>query len=553
MVMGAVLDGPAFMLGASRAAKTATYQLLTSDRGATIDCTSGTYDITALASSVLGSGYHAAIYNSGSGTVTFNPAGTETVRSPAGTATTFALSQGQGIVVMTDGANWDIIASTGIAPSSGTVISGLTTSRIVDAASATTVETAAALSTDQSLTTTSTLTSKASGAAGIRLDHNSATGNFVGALEPMNLTATRRWRFADASLIMNGSTAGITTNILGKGTAVPGVMSDSTITDTGALITFGSATTQATNWAQTGATTGSTGTGSWSLNGDTTLAADKRLGIGSLSAAAMVNIGAAQTALSGASQHGYRTAMMGSSAATTRIVGFDSEQTTAAASFTTGDLVQFGAWQTLTLGAASTATRSIDLYTRARTIGTNNAGIYHGSATTGSFTGNWFIYNEAGTQCYLGTGPVYIGSAAAINTDEVFQALKSTSATNAVTPGLVAGANSTGTAAAGFGVSKLWTLESTTTNNTSAALEEVLWATATHASRKARRVFSIYDTAVRECMRMEADGSNPMIGFLGANAVARQTVTGSRGGNAALASLLTALATEGLITDSTTA
>jgi hypothetical protein len=35
--------------------------------------------------------------------------------------------------------------------------------------------------------------------------------------------------------------------------------------------------------------------------------------------------------------------------------------------------------------------------------------------------------------------------------------------------------------------------------------------------------------------------------------VAKQTVTGSRGGNAALASMLTALATLGLIVDSSTA
>jgi hypothetical protein len=41
------------------------------------------------------------------------------------------------------------------------------------------------------------------------------------------------------------------------------------------------------------------------------------------------------------------------------------------------------------------------------------------------------------------------------------------------------------------------------------------------------------------------------IGFYGATRVAKQTVTGSRGANAALASLLTALATLGLITDST--
>ena len=43
------------------------------------------------------------------------------------------------------------------------------------------------------------------------------------------------------------------------------------------------------------------------------------------------------------------------------------------------------------------------------------------------------------------------------------------------------------------------------------------------------------------------------LGFYNASAVTKQTVSGSRGGNAALASLLTALASLGLITDSTTA
>ena len=43
------------------------------------------------------------------------------------------------------------------------------------------------------------------------------------------------------------------------------------------------------------------------------------------------------------------------------------------------------------------------------------------------------------------------------------------------------------------------------------------------------------------------------VGFNGTNPIAKPTVTGSRGGNAALASLLTALANYGLITDSTSA
>lgn len=48
-------------------------------------------------------------------------------------------------------------------------------------------------------------------------------------------------------------------------------------------------------------------------------------------------------------------------------------------------------------------------------------------------------------------------------------------------------------------------------------------------------------------MTFKSDGS---VGFFGAGGVTRPTVTGSRGGNAALASLLTALSQLGLITDS---
>jgi hypothetical protein len=49
------------------------------------------------------------------------------------------------------------------------------------------------------------------------------------------------------------------------------------------------------------------------------------------------------------------------------------------------------------------------------------------------------------------------------------------------------------------------------------------WVTSTHASRKARVVHNVYDTAAREAMRMEASGTAAMIGFLGASAIARPT------------------------------
>lgn len=59
-----------------------------------------------------------------------------------------------------------------------------------------------------------------------------------------------------------------------------------------------------------------------------------------------------------------------------------------------------------------------------------------------------------------------------------------------------------------------------------------------------------------ENARFDASGNfklSAQVGFNGTTPIAKPTVTGSRGGNAALASLLTALANYGLITDSTTA
>lgn len=57
----------------------------------------------------------------------------------------------------------------------------------------------------------------------------------------------------------------------------------------------------------------------------------------------------------------------------------------------------------------------------------------------------------------------------------------------------------------------------------------------------------------REGVRAGSDGAQPLVGFFGTAPVAKGAITGSRGGNAALASLLTYLASLGLITDSSTA
>lgn len=60
------------------------------------------------------------------------------------------------------------------------------------------------------------------------------------------------------------------------------------------------------------------------------------------------------------------------------------------------------------------------------------------------------------------------------------------------------------------------------------------------------------DTA-RLGLRIQDNGAASLVGFHGATPIAKQAVTGSRGGNAALADLLTKLAAKGLITDSTSA
>jgi len=96
-------------------------------------------------------------------------------------------------------------------------------------------------------------------------------------------------------------------------------------------------------------------------------------------------------------------------------------------------------------------------------------------------------------------------------------------------------------------------LKSSTTSEQVAALISWLWYEATHATRKADLVLSAYDTAAREGLRIRGAGSAAALGFFGVAPATRPDVTGSRGGNAALASLLTALATLGLITDSSSA
>ncbi len=105
----------------------------------------------------------------------------------------------------------------------------------------------------------------------------------------------------------------------------------------------------------------------------------------------------------------------------------------------------------------------------------------------------------------------------------VVSAILTDAGTTNVAKGLRATHNTSGTPAAGFGTSIEFRLQSTTTADTTASEVETVWVDATHASRKARQVYSVYDTAAREVLRLEASGTAAMLGVLGAAAVVRQT------------------------------
>jgi len=79
------------------------------------------------------------------------------------------------------------------------------------------------------------------------------------------------------------------------------------------------------------------------------------------------------------------------------------------------------------------------------------------------------------------------------------------------------------TGAPGVGFGSTWRFQAETDNHTNANQFGITttWQTATNGSQKARVQGFVYDTAAREFIRGEASGTAPMIGFLGAAAIAR--------------------------------
>lgn len=113
---------------------------------------------------------------------------------------------------------------------------------------------------------------------------------------------------------------------------------------------------------------------------------------------------------------------------------------------------------------------------------------------------------------------------------------------------------STGTPAAGFGGELAFIGQSASQFGRDMARLTWEWIVATDASRTGKGKLWAGDSAAwREALGWGSSGTAAQLGFFGTAPIVKPAATGSRGGNVALASLLTALANLGLITDSTVA
>jgi hypothetical protein len=82
--------------------KTGAYTVVAGDLGTIINCTSGTFTVSLTAAATLGAGFNVTVWNTGAGTITIDPAGTETLDG----ATTLVLRQNEGTQILCNGTNW---------------------------------------------------------------------------------------------------------------------------------------------------------------------------------------------------------------------------------------------------------------------------------------------------------------------------------------------------------------------------------------------------------------------------------------------------------------
>lgn len=123
--------------------------------------------------------------------------------------------------------------------------------------------------------------------------------------------------------------------------------------------------------------------------------------------------------------------------------------------------------------------------------------------------------------------------------------------TNAVVDVAILGHSTSDTPAAGFGTGLLFQAEDASVDKRAMGRLTFAWIDPTDASRAATGKLTAYTTTTEQtAIQWDGDSGGVKLGFYAATPVAKQTVTGSRGGNAALASLITAMTNLGFVIDS---
>jgi hypothetical protein len=89
------------IFGAGVAAKASAYTVVATDRGKLLTC-SGTWTLSLTASATLGAGFVVAVANTGTGSITIDPSGSETIDG----ATTLGIGAGLSAIIVCTGAGW---------------------------------------------------------------------------------------------------------------------------------------------------------------------------------------------------------------------------------------------------------------------------------------------------------------------------------------------------------------------------------------------------------------------------------------------------------------
>ena len=183
---------------------------------------------------------------------------------------------------------------------------------------------------------------------------------------------------------------------------------------------------------------------------------------------------------------------------------------------------------------------------------TNAYGIYIENVVNAT-SKNYAIYSAGGISYHAG----YSGFGQPTIPSVLLHAEDQTSTNNALLEVLRIGGRVSGTAvgAAGFGPSiTLYAESATNASYRQQAQIDAQWTVATDASRKARLTLSAFDTAAREGLRIEASGSEAIIGMYGVTGTVRAShIADPTGGvvvdtecRAAVVSLLTAIENIGI-------